>query len=229
MAMDELHLDSGHWIPLVREKRSHLQRIFFCLSDGTKGFIRRDQYAIALALIINGDIKVGVLACPALEHEDGLLFYAIRGQGAYEQAIKSFESSIPRRIYTVTNDDQNNFRFAESVESAHGDQNKQKDIAQRIGIQTPPIRMDSQAKYGLVASGRAALYLRLPNPDRKDYRENIWDHAAGAIIVEEAGGKVTDMDGKALNYGDHEKMLDNRGVIVSNGTIHDQVLNALKD
>ena len=172
---------------------------------------------------------MGILACPALENEDGLLFYAVRGKGAYEQSIKGFETAIPRRIYAVTSDDQKNFRFAESVESAHGDQNKQKVIAQRIGIHTPPIRMDSQAKYGLVASGRAALYLRLPNPDRQDYRENIWDHAAGAILVEEAGGKVTDMDGKALDYSTHEKMLDNRGVVVSNGTIHEQVLNALKD
>ena len=63
----------------------------------------------------------------------------------------------------------------------------------------------------------------------KDYRENIWDHAAGAIIVEEAGGKVTDMDGKALNFRDNEKMLDNRGVIATNGTIHEQVLQVLKD
>ena len=197
--------------------------------DGTKGFIRQDQYAIALALIVDGDVKVGVLACPAYGDDGGTLFYAIRGKGAYEQSINSFETSIPTRIYTVTNDDKDNFRFAESVESAHGDQTKQNLLARRIGINTPPIRMDSQVKYGLVASGRAALYLRLPNPHRADYRENIWDHAAGAIIVEEAGGKVSDMDGKILNYGDNEKMLHNRGVIVSNGSIHEQVLEALKD
>jgi 3'(2'), 5'-bisphosphate nucleotidase len=88
--------------------------------------------------------------------------------------------------------------------------------------------MDSQVKYGLVASGKAAVYLRFPNPHNKDYRENIWDHAAGAIIVEEAGGKVSDMNGKPLNLGDNEKMLNNLGVIVSNGTVHEQVLEALK-
>lgn len=174
-------------------------------------------------------MKVGVLACPAYGNEGGVLFYAIRGKGAYEQSIKSFDTTIATRIYTVKNDDKDNFRFAESVEGAHGDQTKQNLIARRIGINAAPIRMDSQVKYGLVASGRAALYLRLPNPHRADYRENIWDHAAGAIIVEEAGGKVSDMDGKTLNYGDNEKMLDNRGIIVSNGPIHEQVLEALKD
>ncbi|MGB3136912.1 MAG: inositol monophosphatase family protein, partial [Nodosilinea sp.] len=52
--------------------------------DGTKGFLRGDQYAIALALVENGDIKVGVLACPFLSFggETGLLFVAVRDEGA---------------------------------------------------------------------------------------------------------------------------------------------------
>ncbi len=173
-------------------------------------------------------MKVGVLACPAYGNDGGVLFYATRGTGAYEQSIKSFDTTIPTRIYTVTSDNKKNFRFAESVESSHGDQIKQNDIARRIGIETAPIRMDSQVKYGLVACGQAGLYLRFPNPHNKDYRENIWDHAAGAIIVEEAGGKVSDMNGKSLNFGENEKMLNNLGVIVSNGTVHELVLDALK-
>jgi 3'(2'), 5'-bisphosphate nucleotidase len=88
--------------------------------------------------------------------------------------------------------------------------------------------MDSQAKYGAVASGQAALYLRLPSPKSPDYRENIWDHAAGAIVVEEAGGRVTDMYGKPLDFASKPKMMENQGVIVSNGIIHDTVLAALK-
>ncbi|UJR15891.1 hypothetical protein I4U23_002816 [Adineta vaga] len=197
--------------------------------DGTKGFIRQDQYAVALALIVDGDIKVGVLACPAYGEEGGVLFYAVRGKGSYTQSIRSFDTTIPTRIYTTTNIDSEKFRFTESVEGGHGDQSKQKEIAHRIGIHTEPLRMDSQVKYGAVANGDAVLYLRLPNPQRPDYRENIWDHAAGTIIVEEAGGKVSDMDGKALNFRDNEKMLHNRGVIVSNGVIHQQVLEAFNN
>ena len=157
------------------------------------------------------------------------MFYAVRGKGAYSQSINSFDITIPTRIYIVANDDKDNFRFVESVESCHGDQIKQNEIARRIGIQTAPLRMDSQVKYGSVANGQAVLYLRFPNPHNQDYRENIWDHTAGAIIVEEAGGKVSDMDGKPLNFRDNEKMLHNRGVVVSNGTIHEQVLEALKN
>jgi 3'(2'), 5'-bisphosphate nucleotidase len=87
--------------------------------------------------------------------------------------------------------------------------------------------MDSQAKYGIVARGDAALYLRLPSPKSPDYRENIWDHAAGSLIVEEAGGRVTDMYGQPLDFASGRKMLHNRGVIVSNGLLHTAVIEAL--
>jgi 3'(2'), 5'-bisphosphate nucleotidase len=120
------------------------------------------------------------------------------------------------------------FRFVESVESGHGDQSQQSAIAKAAGISTPSMRMDSQAKYAAVAAGQAVLYLRLPSPKSPNYREKIWDHAAGTIVVEEAGGRVTDMHGKPLDFAKAARFEDNRGVIVSNGAIHDVVLDALK-
>ncbi len=51
----------------------------------------------------------------------------------------------------------------------------------------PPLRMDSQVKYGLLSRGCASIFMRFPPPT---YKEKIWDHAAGFVIVEEAGGKV---------------------------------------
>jgi 3'(2'), 5'-bisphosphate nucleotidase len=103
----------------------------------------------------------------------------------------------------------------------------QQAIAQAAGISRPSLRMDSQAKYGAVARGDAALYLRLPSPKSPDYREKIWDHAAGALIIEEAGGRVTDMHGRPLDFASDYKMNHNRGVVASNGLIHEAVLEAL--
>lgn len=197
--------------------------------DGTKGFVRKDQYAIALALIENGEIKVGILACPAFTlptGEIGALFVAVRGEGA---TVTPLDRDQPRPIRVVSSDDTANLRFVESVEASHGDGIAQNAIAQAVGITAPSLQVDSQAKYGIVASGKAALYLRLPSPLQPDYRENIWDHAAGAIIVEEAGGRVSDMYGQPLNFSDGVKMVNNRGIVVSNGIIHDQVLAALKN
>ena len=86
--------------------------------------------------------------------------------------------------------------------------------------------MDSQAKYAVVARGEADIYLRLPT--RADYREKIWDHAAGALIVEEAGGVVTDITGRPLEFNHGRELAANRGVIVTNGRLHAQVIEAVR-
>jgi 3'(2'), 5'-bisphosphate nucleotidase len=97
-----------------------------------------------------------------------------------------------------------------------------------LNIAKPSLRMDSQAKYGIVARGEATLYLRVPSPSEPGYKENIWDHAAGSIIAEEAGGKVTDTFGNLLDFSSGIKMTKNHGILVTNGILHDIVLKALK-
>jgi 3'(2'), 5'-bisphosphate nucleotidase len=195
--------------------------------DGTKGFLRGDQYAIALALIEDGDIKVGVLGCPFLSFdggETGLLFVAVRGEGT---VMMPLAGGTAQPLTVADANDIARFRLVESVESGHGDQSQQNAIAQAVGITAPSIRMDSQAKYAAVAAGQAVLYLRLPSPKSPDYREKIWDHAAGVLVVEEAGGRVTDMNGRPLDFASAPRFPNNRGVVVSNGAIHDTVLKAL--
>lgn len=199
--------------------------------DGTKGFLRGDQYVVALALIDRGAVQVAAIACPALpvdmdrsDGDCGMLFVAVRGKGTKARPLSGGEM-VGVRVADSGN--AKAWRFAESVEASHGDHDAQSAIARAVGIESPSLRMDSQAKYGAVARGDAALYLRLPSPKYPDYREKIWDHAAGSLIVEEAGGRVTDMYGKPLDFATDALMQDNRGVIVSTGNIHDDVINAL--
>lgn len=197
--------------------------------DGTKGFLRGDQYAVALALIERGEVKAGVLACPAMPVDTGakgVLYAAVRGGGAFMKPLTAGDP-IPLRVAEV-GDDSFNARFVEGVESSHSDQELQRKVARLAGITAPPLRADSQAKYGIVASGQAVLYLRLPSPEDPDYRENIWDHAAGSIIVEEAGGLVTDMYGKPVEFT-APKMISNRGVVVGNRVIHERVIEIIKE
>jgi 3'(2'), 5'-bisphosphate nucleotidase len=87
------------------------------------------------------------------------------------------------------------------------------------------VRIDSQAKYGAIGSGLADVYVR---PRRGDYRERIWDHAAGAAVVAGAGGRVTDLDGRDLDFSTGSRLEDNRGVLATNGLVHDLVLQALR-
>ena len=89
-----------------------------------------------------------------------------------------------------------------------------------LGVEAEPVRMDSQAKYAVLAAGHGELYLRLLSPSRLDYREKIWDQAAGSIVIEEAGGKVTDLDGKPLDFTQGRTLAKNRGICGSNGVLH---------
>jgi 3'(2'), 5'-bisphosphate nucleotidase len=202
--------------------------------DGTKGFLRNDQYAIALALIERGDTKVAVLGCPALplrlDEKDGpcgVLFAAVRGAGAATAPLGNDAFEAIHVAARAGQHAQAHWRFVESVEASHGDHALQEAVAQAVGFTRPPLKLDSQAKYGAVARGDAALYLRLPSPQTPDYREKIWDHAAGALIVEEAGGRVTDMYGKSLHWTAGRRMEHNQGVVVSNGVVHAAILKAL--
>jgi 3'(2'), 5'-bisphosphate nucleotidase len=79
-------------------------------------------------------------------------------------------------------------------------------------------------KYALVASGQADAYLRLPNLDSKRPHMS-WDHAAGTALVIAAGGSVTDVDGTPLDFS-RGKALPNRGMLVSNGKVQQQLIDA---
>lgn len=199
--------------------------------DGTKGYIRGDQYAIALALIENGVVRLGLLACPNLyrikdnpEGVRGCLFFGIRGKGAFQMEMEGGR----REILSVSNiENPKEALLTESVEPDHADHLFHQRVAQFLNIQKPPLKMDSQAKYGLVARGEATLYLRVPSPSEPDYKEKIWDHAAGSILVEEAGGRVSDISGSPLDFSCGIRLEKNRGILVSNGILHEMVLKAL--
>lgn len=216
-----------HWINWgngsVRERYWTLDPI-----DGTKGFIRGDQYAVALALVEAGEIKLGILACPAFPRENGekgMIFLAIRGQGAVEMPL---QGGMPQVIRVDASCEFPQLYRIESVESVHSDRQVQTAIDKRLGLQYSAKQMDSLAKYGAIARGDAHFYTRVPLRQFEGKKENIWDHAPGVIIVEEAGGKVTDLEGKPLDFSLGAKLSNNHGVLATNGVIHEQVLEAIK-
>ena len=197
--------------------------------DGTKGFLRKGQYAISLALIVDGRIELGVLGCPNLPVSEaagspaGTLFYAVRGQGAFVLPLDAEAAPQPLRVTKTT--DPALARICESVESGHSSHNGSAAVAKRLGLTATPVRMDSQAKYATVARGFADVYLRLPT--KTGYFEKIWDHAGGVVVVEEAGGRVSDINGKPLDFSRGRELNQNRGVIVTNGPLHDAVVAAV--
>ncbi len=199
--------------------------------DGTKGFLRGEQYAISLALIEDGETRLGVLGCPNYpdnwhrpDKTKGLLLFAEKTQGTF---ARTFDDRREERVHVSDLSDCSQVVFCESVESGHSSHDVSRRIAERLRITQPPVRIDSQCKYTAVARGDASLYLRWPT--RIDYEEKIWDHAAGAIVLTEAGGRVTDLRGEPLDFSQGRTLSHNRGIIATCGSLHDDVLEAVRE
>ncbi len=195
--------------------------------DGTKGFLRRMQYATALALIEDGEVLLGVVGCPALEFEGqtGVIAYAFKGQGAWWKSYDPQSKAKPLHVSEVDSLEQ--IRLLRSFEDSHTDSSRIKDFVTKGGIKADPVRMDSQAKYVFLAAGKAELMMRLVSPEKAGYHEYIWDQAPGYRVLLEAGGRITDSDGKSLDFSTGRRLTNNRGIFVSNGLIHDEALKIL--
>ncbi len=194
--------------------------------DGTKGFLRGDQFAVAVALLVNGEPVVSALACPVMPLRDdliGAVATAVRGEGADIALLTGDDSGHLLQVSALT--DTSQARIVESVESGHTDHSFSRLVLSDAGVGGDPVRIDSQAKYLAVAAGRAEIYIRTSKG--ADYREKIWDHAAGMLVVEEAGGRVTDLDGKPLDFSHGDRLIHNRGVLATNGPIHQRLLDAI--
>jgi 3'(2'), 5'-bisphosphate nucleotidase len=199
--------------------------------DGTKGFLRGEQYVVALALIEEGRVVLGAIGCPNLNAKaepelggEGCVALAIRGQGAW---IRSLEGHENEKLHVSGTRDSSVARLLRSVETGHTNLARMQQIQARLAVAPDPLRMDSQAKYVVLAAGGGELIFRLLSPEQPEYREHIWDQAAGALLVEEAGGRVTDLEGRPLDFSMGRQLIRNRGVLASNGHLHEAALNAL--
>ncbi|WOH11768.1 hypothetical protein DCAR_0831260 [Daucus carota subsp. sativus] len=91
-----------------------------------------------------------------------------------------------------------------------------------------PLCCGSLCKYLMVASGRASVFILRSRVDRII---KVWDHAVGIICVQEAGGMVTDWEGSkidlAADQDDRRALFPSGGVLVTNRSVHDQILGLI--
>jgi HAL2 family 3'(2'),5'-bisphosphate nucleotidase len=209
--------------------------------DGTKGFLRGQQYAISLAWIEGGEVTIGALGCPnlpidharALDESDdvGSLYLTTIGNGVLESRCAA--SGSPRALRRPKHDPGRGVRITASVEKAHSSEGATSDVMRWMASHAPPghggiaspVRIDSQAKYAVVARGQADAYLRLPV--RRSYEEKIWDHAAGALVAMEAGVRVTDMLGLPLDFSLGSTLARNRGIVCAPPEVHARLMEAI--
>ena len=148
--------------------------------DGTTNFIKDYKMScVSIGLLKNGERYIGVVHNPYLDET----FYAIKNKGAYlnDREIKVSEEDLSNGIVLFGSAPYNVELSKKSFELAYEYFNKSLDI-----------RRSGSAALDLcaVASGRAELFFEmLLSP---------WDFAAGALIVQEAGGIVTTIEGNTI-------------------------------
>lgn len=207
--------------------------------DGTKGFLRGQQYAVALARLDHGVPAVGAMACPNLPIDHGAsleaidpagsVYLSVLGEGTLEAPLlePAGQSADARRIVRGDLPPGRPVSACMSVEKAHSSTDDTTRVMERVGPSREPARLDSQCKYAVVARGQADVYLRLPT--KKGYVERIWDHAAGALVASEAGCVVSDALGQPLDFTMGKGLERNRGIVCAPPSVHDRVVRAIAE
>ena len=226
--------------------------------DGTLGFVRGDQYAISLGLVEDGRLVAGVLGCPNypqrgawLQHPHrffrlaekllkrdptawtkGIVFLARRGAGCFAEPLVAAGGAggappAARRVAVRVSRcvDPANAVFCEPVEKGNSSQSYTASLAKGLGVGRGAMRMYSSAKYGAIARGDAEVFMKFP---QASYKEKSWDHAAGVLLVAEAGGLVTDAGGAPIDFSSGRLLEVDRGLLAANRTLHRMLVVAVE-
>lgn len=170
--------------------------------DGTINFSRHiEEYCISIALSKNDEIILGIVYQPAL----GKLFVAEKGQGAFMNGQKisvSHESELINSLLATDNSSRQDAR----IETFN--------ILSKICTEVRHIRIMGSGAMHLIriAEGQLDLYYKS--------RFNYWDYAAGILILQEAGGKITDFEGSPINR-------NSKNILASNSMLHNKALEII--
>lgn len=178
--------------------------------DGTFGFIRKDgDFAVQIGLAENGEAVVGVVYLPA--HQT--LYYGSKGEGTF--LVQN--DNEPVRLSVSANTDFSEMNIAVSRDHRSP---KMSRIVKELGLKQEIGRGSVGVKIGLIAERLCDLYIHL------SHRTKFWDTCAPQVILEEAGGRVTDLFGSDFRY-DIGNVMNLNGILASNGVSHEHVLARL--
>jgi len=156
----------------------------------------------------------------------GVVFAAARGSGGtLALPCDAKLGATGGRVVVSPNQDASSARLTEPVLKANSSHGFTAQVVTHAGLSSRPLRLYSMVKYGAVARGDADVFMKFP---KAGYKEKVWDHAAGVIVVEEAGGVVTDAAGAALDFG-AGRFLEHvdRGIIAASAAMHGRILAAV--
>jgi 3'(2'), 5'-bisphosphate nucleotidase len=211
--------------------------------DGTMTFMRGQQYAVCLALMEDGQQKIGVIGCPNLDLSsgkiseanadnlgNGYMLSAVKAQGAVIRRLSKgdLQPSQPIQKRKDISSDPKMLDFVESCNSKSVDLEFHRRVAERLGAPWPGTDMwSSQMRYIAMAVGGGDVMLRFYS--KKGHKSYIWDHAGGFLIFEESGGKVTDLDGKPIDFGAGRRFENNSEMVAAPENAQARILQLVNE
>jgi 3'(2'), 5'-bisphosphate nucleotidase len=176
--------------------------------DGTKDFIRgEDGYSVMIGLVMNGRPVLGVVHMPAQDRT----FWGTP-DGAW---VRIGDTVTPLAVSTIGSAGEARLVASKSHRGSDIDRVKTElGIADELNVASVGV------KLCLIAMGVRDLYV---NPSAKT---KVWDTCAPEAILERAGGRLSDVFGTPINYTHELKHV--RGLVASNGHIHDEVVTRLR-
>ncbi len=178
--------------------------------DGTTGFIEGNgDFAVQIGLAEAGECVLGVVYQPLT----GILYRAVRSGGAWVERPET----EPERARVSNHTDLATMRLAAS--RSHRSPRMDR-VVQSFGVKQEVRRGSVGIKVGLIVEQQCDLYVHL-SPRTKQ-----WDTCAPEIILQEAGGKLSDLFGRPLRYNSPE-VQNRNGIVASNGVAHGQIIAAL--
>ncbi len=179
--------------------------------DGTWGFIKKDgDFGVQIGLTENGAAVLGIVFVPVKQQ----MFFAVKNEGAF--LIE--KSGAPQRLQVSGKTD---FALMNLASSRNHRSPRMHRIIEAFGFKREIQRGSVGVKIGLIAEQICDLYIHL-SP-----RTKFWDTCAPQIILEEAGGTMTDVFGFPLAY-DLRDVQNHNGILASNGAAHEHAVTLLK-
>lgn len=179
--------------------------------DGTKGFTQKQgDFAVQIALTENGEPILGVVLQPIGNN----LYFAVKNEGAFLQV----NDAEPIKLKVSDKTDFSDMILA--VSRSHRSP-RMTNLIEHFGFKDEFRHGSVGLKVGFLAQKVADIYTHL-SPHTK-----FWDTAAPQIILEEAGGKLTDIFGDKIRY-DLEDVRNHNGILSSNGVSHEEAVSHLK-
>jgi 3'(2'), 5'-bisphosphate nucleotidase len=177
--------------------------------DGTAGFIKKDgDFAVQIGLAFRGEPVVGVVCLPA----QGTMYYASRGGGSF-----ALRGGAPLKLKVSGETDFEKISLAVSRDHRSPRMSR---VVSRFGVRREVGRGSVGVKVGLIAEKTCDLYVHL-SP-----RTKFWDTCGHQVILEEAGGRLTDLFGERIRY-DREDVQNYNGILASNGAVHEKAVAGL--